>query len=104
MKTTIQYLPGTILTVLLAIVAKLISQYIPLHLISASVFALLIGMICNPITSKLMVFNSGIKFVSKQILRLSIILMGLTLSFSQVLSVGGYSLFVMVFTLFTAFG
>ena len=41
---------------------------------------------------------------SGPILKLAIILMGATLSFSQVLNVGKYSLFVMVFTLVTAFG
>ncbi|MEG2395054.1 MAG: putative sulfate exporter family transporter, partial [Ruthenibacterium sp.] len=49
-------------------------------------------------------FNSGIKLVSKKVLKLAIILMGITLSFTQVLSVGKYSLIVMCFTLATAFG
>lgn len=61
-------------------------------------------MILNPYISEFGFFKPGINFVSKQILRFSIILMGLTLSFSQVLQVGKYSLIVMVFTLFTAFG
>ena len=98
------YLAGIILTILLALTAKAVSSYIPMHLISASVFALLLGMLLNPIIKEISIFNSGIKFVSKKILKIAIVLMGLTLSFSQVLSVGGYSLIVMTFTLLTAFG
>lgn len=98
------YIAGIILTILLALTAKAVSTYIPMHLISASVFALLLGMLLNPIIKELTFFNSGIKFVSKKILKTAIVLMGLTLSFSQVLSVGGYSLIVMTFTLLTAFG
>jgi len=61
-------------------------------------------MLLNPIIREISIFNSGINFVSKKILKAGIVLMGLTLSFSQVLSVGGYSLIVMTFTLLTAFG
>ncbi len=104
MKVIKRYSGGVILTVILAIISMIVAGFIPMHLISASVFALIIGMILNPIITKYNIFSGGIKFVSKQILRLAIILMGLTLSFSQVVSVGGYSLIVMVFTLLTAFG
>lgn len=99
-----KYSYGVILTIILAIVARWISDFIPYHLISGSVFALLLGMILNPIIAKNEKFKSGISFVSKKILRLAIILMGLTLSFNQVVSVGKYSIIVMCFTLFTAFG
>lgn len=98
------YLAGIILTILLALTAKAISTYIPMHIISAGVFALILGMLLNPIIREISIFSLGINFVSKKILKTSIVLMGLTLSFSQVLSVGGYSLIVMTFTLMTAFG
>src|SRR6056297_1508779 len=98
------YLAGIILTILLALTAKAVSTYIPMLIISASVLALMLGMLLNPIIKEIYIFNKGIKFVSKKILKTGIVLMGLTLSFSQVLSVGGYSLIVMTFTLMTAFG
>ena len=104
MKEIKDYLAGIILTILLALTAKAVSTYIPMHIISASVFALILGMLLNPIIKEIYIFNKGIKFVSKKILKTGIVLMGLTLSFSQVLSVGGYSLIVMTFTLMTAFG
>ena len=104
MNTIAKLIPGIVVTILLAMVATFISGFVPYHLISGSVFALLIGMLLNPIVSKYSLVTKGIGFTSKQILRLAIILMGLTLSFTQVLLVGRYSLIVMVFTLFVAFG
>ena len=104
MKLIKKYASGIILTFILAYIGIFFSSFIPYNLISGSVFALLAGMILNPYISEFSFFKTGINFVSKQILRFSIILMGLTLSFSQVLQVGKYSLIVMVFTLFTAFG
>jgi len=76
----------------------------PSHIIGAGVFALLIGMLLNPMASKYNFLRNGFNFTSKKILRLAIILMGATLSFSQVVAVGKFSLVVMMFTLITAFG
>ncbi len=99
-----KFLPGLLLTALLASISTILAGLIPKNLISASVIALLLGMLLNPILSKHTLFQGGIHQASKQVLRLGIILMGLTLSFEQVISVGSYSLLVMVFTLITAFG
>ncbi|SNS30546.1 conserved hypothetical integral membrane protein [Anaerovirgula multivorans] len=95
---------GTLLTVILAVVSIFISQLIPYHLIGAGVFALLMGMLLNPVVSKYDMFEKGFNYTSKKVLRLAIILMGFTLNFSQVLEVGKFSLIVMMFTLITAFG
>ncbi|MEG0616640.1 MAG: putative sulfate exporter family transporter [Oscillospiraceae bacterium] len=104
MKLIKKYTAGIILTAILAAAANIISGFIPYKLISAGVFALLIGMLLNPIVAKRLCFKDGVKLVSKQVLRLAIVLMGITLSFTQVLEVGKYSIFVMCFTLATAFG
>lgn len=96
--------PGIILSVALALFSVIVSSFVSYHLISAGVFALLTGMALNPLTSKKESLKSGVGFVSKKILRLGIILMGATLSFTQVMQVGSFSLIVMMFTLFTAFG
>lgn len=98
-----KYSAGILLTIILSYVAIFISGLIPENLISAGVFSLILGMVINPIISKYDIFSKGMSFVSKKILRLAIVLMGATLSFSQVFQVGKYSLFVMIFTLFTAF-
>ncbi|WP_099205045.1 YeiH family protein [Scatolibacter rhodanostii] len=72
-------------------------------LVEPSIFALVIGMLLNKQVSRFSVLKPGIQFVSKYILRTAIVLLGLTLSFSQVFSVGKISLIVMSFTLFTSF-
>ena len=51
------YLAGIILTILLALTAKAISTYIPMHLISGSVLALMMGMLLNPIIKEISIFN-----------------------------------------------
>ncbi len=99
-----KYGAGLALAAALGFVANYISEFIPYHLISGGVFALLIGMLLNPLVSKYGLFQGGVGLVSKQVLRLAIILMGITLSFTQVFQVGKYSLIVMCFTLLTAFG
>lgn len=100
----LHYLPEILVTVLLAIAAKFLSSLIPNELISAGVFAMLVGMALHPLLTKMKFTFHGIQLVSKQVLKGAIILMGATLSFSQVLHVGKYSLIVMCFTLAAAFG
>lgn len=99
-----KYTPGIILTIILSYIAIAISSFIPNGIISPGVFALLIGMTLNPLISKYKKLEKGVGFTSKRILKMAIILMGASLSFSQVLEVGKYSLFVMIFTLAAAFG
>ncbi|OLS02100.1 YeiH family protein [Tissierella creatinophila] len=99
-----RYTPGILLTIILSYIAIFISSFVPKGLISPGVFSLLIGMTLNPFASKYDSLNKGVKFTSKGVLKIAIILMGATLSFTQVLQVGKYSLFVMMFTLVAAFG
>lgn len=81
-----------------------ISRMLPGDILSASVLALVLGMILNPVLRKVPQAKAGIEFVSKKVLKAGIILMGITLSFYQVLQVGRYALVMMCFTLLTAFG
>lgn len=103
MKKWIHYLPGVAFTAALAFICKWIAGFIPMHLISASVLALLIGMLLHPYVAQKKTLTVGFQFVSKKMLRVAIVLMGLGLSFQQVFSVGKYALFVMIFTLFSAY-
>lgn len=103
MNNSLDYIKGFFLSVFVAVMGIIISRYIPKNLISASVFALLIGMMLNPKISGIGGFDKGLKFVSKRVLKISIILMGFNLNITEVANVGKYSLFVMSFTLFTAF-
>ncbi len=100
-----KYPLGILISAALAVIGILLSSLIPKGLISGGVFALLIGMMINPlIMKKKEYFTSGLDFTSKKFLKLAIIFMGITLSFAQVVEVGKFSLIVMSFTLITAFG
>lgn len=52
MKSIKKYTSGIVLTFILAYIGILLSSFIPYHLISGSVFALLAGMILNPYISE----------------------------------------------------
>lgn len=96
-------IPGFGAACLLAYVARYIESLLPIHIIGASVIALLLGMLINSFCKPTWLAQ-GLKFTSKKILKLAIILLGASLSVNVILSVGKMSLMVMVFTLLTCFG
>ena len=98
-------LPGIGLSFLLAFVANLIEDILPIDFIGASVIALFLGILFNylrPIQDTNV--ESGVAFSSKRILKFAIILLGASLNIQTILAVGKISLLVMVFTLLAAFG
>ena len=100
-------LPGVVLALGIAVIAKLaeiLETNAGLHLIGASVIALFIGMAVNAYWKPTPTTAPGIKFTSKKILKFAIILLGASLNIRTVLTVGRFSLTVMVFTLATCFG
>lgn len=104
MKKIINYLPGFLIALLIAICARYIESLLPVPYIGASVMAIFIGMIINQIKKPNELIKVGLNFTSKRILKFSIILLGASLSIGTILNVGRLSLSVMVFTLLTAFG
>jgi len=98
------YLPGITLSILIAILAKVIEKLLPIHVIGASVIALFIGIFINSFKKPNALIMKGLKFTSKKILKFAIILLGASLSIGTILKVGKLSLSVMLFTLFTCFG
>lgn len=107
MKNIRKYLPGITLALAVAAVAKALETFeesMGLHFIGASVIALFIGMILNGFRKPTKITAPGIKFTSKKILKFAIILLGASLNIRTVLTVGKFSLTVMVFTLATCFG
>lgn len=107
MKNIRKYLPGITLALAVAAVAKALETFeesMGLHFIGASVIALFIGMILNSFRKPTKITAPGIKFTSKKILKFAIILLGASLNIRTVLTVGKFSLTVMVFTLATCFG
>lgn len=86
----------------IAIVANWIIDVFPQGYISASVIALFLGMLLNAFWPEK--WMKSLSKLTKLCLQIGIILMGASLSLGQVFEVGGYSLFVMCFTLISAFG
>ncbi len=95
---------GIILSGGIAASAYVISLVLPAGILGGTLIALLLGMLLNPLVCRYEVFDAGISWTSKIILRAGIILSGITLSFSQVLKAGRYALILMMFTLATTFG
>ena len=107
MKKIAKYLPGALMALVIAAAAKLLETWeasAGLHFIGASVIALFIGMLVNAFYKPNAVTQPGIRFTSKKILKFAIILLGASLNIRTVLTVGRFSLTVMVFTLATCFG
>lgn len=107
MKKIVSYLPGMAMALAIAAVAKVLENLekaAGLELIGASVIALFIGMLINAFYKPNAATAPGIKFTSKKILKFAIILLGASLNIRTVLTVGRFSLTVMVFTLATCFG
>jgi uncharacterized integral membrane protein (TIGR00698 family) len=100
----LKLLPGVLLSMAIAALAMWIESLLPIHLIGSAVIAMFIGMILNTFLGKADVLKPGIKLTSKKILKLAIIMLGLSLNIKTVLEVGGMSLAVMIFTLLTCFG
>lgn len=95
---------GIILSAIIAASAYIINELLPIDLLGSALIALLLGMILNPLISNYEGFNPGIDWTAKKVLRLGIILAGISLSFTQVVQAGKYALVLLVFTLVTAFG
>ncbi len=104
LKGTAKVIPGFFLAALIAFAARYIERILPVHLVGASVIALLAGMVINYFWQPTNLFKGGLKFTSKKVLKFAIILLGASLNIGVVLQIGKMSLLVMVFTLLTCFG
>ena len=103
-KKFVNVIPGFVIALGIAVIAKLLESLLPIHLIGASVIAMFIGMVINAFHQPGNMMAPGIKFTSKKILKFAIILLGASLNIATVLTVGRNSLLVMIFTLATCFG
>lgn len=102
--TTKKIIPGFAIALIIAVIAKVIEDFLPIKFIGASVIAMFIGMFINTFLTKENILSNGLKFTSKKVLKFAIILLGASLSIGTVLEVGRMSLMVMIFTLLTCFG
>lgn len=104
MKKYVELIPGVAAAFVLAFAAKGIESLIPVHVISAGVIAMFIGMIINLFRKPSATVAKGLKFTSKKLLKFAIILLGASLSVSTIVEVGKLTLSAMIFTFIICFG
>jgi uncharacterized integral membrane protein (TIGR00698 family) len=92
-------LPGLFLTFTIAAAAFEVRNLSGIAALSPLVIAIVLGMILHNTVGTPAAFKSGVTFGMRRILRLSIILLGLQLSLSQVVSVGILGLTIIALTL-----
>ncbi|SCT32654.1 YeiH family protein [Staphylococcus caeli] len=92
---------GLMMTLIIAMVATILGSKFPV--IGGAIFAIVIGIIINNLITIPKRYEAGIKFSSKKILHYSIIVLGFTLSFQSIGSIGWKSLPIILITLFAAF-
>ena len=97
----ITLLAGILLSLLIAVAGYTLGTAFPV--VGGAVFSILLGIIIASIWRRPEIFDSGIRFTSKYILQLAVILLGFEMSISSVLVVGKQSLWVILVTLSTAF-
>jgi uncharacterized integral membrane protein (TIGR00698 family) len=84
-------------------VSVLVEKLIPGGLLGASIIALFMGTIINSFFHPIWL-KPALKFTSKKILKVAIILLGASLSVNTIMSVGKMTFFVMIFTFAVCFG
>lgn len=92
---------GIVLSFLLALVASMLGDMLPI--VGGPVFGIMLGIILNNTLGKPDITSKGIMFTSKKILTWAIVVLGAGLSLTQVLETGLSSFSVTVFTLSAAF-
>ena len=91
---------GVLFVFLLAIPSWFLGKAFPL--IGSPVFGILLGMFVA-FWERPIALNEGIQYTSKKLLQYSIVLLGFEMNLFNVIRVGTQSLFIMLFTLSTAF-
>ena len=97
------FLLGVAICFAVAALSVLIERLVPGDLLGASIIALFMGTIINSFFHPDWM-KPALKFTSKKILKLAIILLGASLSVNVILSVGKMTFFVMIFTFAMCFG
>ena len=86
-----------------ALLSILLERLIPGELLGASIIALFMGTVINSFFHPKWI-KPALKFTSKRILKVAIILLGASLSINTIMSVGKMTFFVMIFTFAMCFG
>ena len=102
-KERLSFLSGVLICFAVAAASVLLEKLIPGELLGASIIALFLGTGINSFFHPKWI-QPALKFTSKKVLKLAIILLGASLSVSTILDVGKRTFFVMLFTFAVCFG
>ena len=102
-KTRGSFVLGVGICLAVAALSVWVERLIPGEIFGASIIALFMGTIINSFFHPKWI-QPALKFTSKRILKIAIILLGASLSINTILSVGKMTFFVMVFTFAMCFG
>ena len=102
-KERLSFALGIAICFAVAGVSVLAEGLIPGDILGASIIALFLGTIINSFFHPKWI-KPALKFTSKRILKLAIILLGASLSISTIMTVGKMTFFVMIFTFAVCFG
>ena len=97
------FILGVAICFAIAALSVLAEKMIPGELLGASIIALFMGTIINSFFHPAWM-KPALKFTSKKVLKVAIVLLGASLSVSTILSVGKMTFFVMLFTFAMCFG
>ena len=97
------FILGVTICFAVAALSVLAEKMIPGELLGASIIALFMGTIINSFFHPAWM-KPALKFTSKKVLKVAIVLLGASLSVSTILSVGKMTFFVMLFTFAMCFG
>lgn len=95
-----QLIPGLVLVFVIAVVATVLAGFLP-PTINGVILAILIGLIIKHTVSVPPQLAPGIQFALQKLLRVAIVLLGIRLSFLEVVRIGAQSVAIIV-TLMTA--
>lgn len=102
-KDRFMFILGVAICFGVAAVSVFLEEIIPGGLLGASIIALFMGTIINSFFHPDWI-KPALKFTSKRILKIAIILLGASLSINTIMSVGKMTFFVMLFTFAMCFG
>ena len=97
------FILGIVICMAVAILSVMLERLIPGELLGSSIIALFMGTIINSFFHPDWI-KPALKFTSKRILKVAIILLGASLSVGTIMSVGKMTFFVMIFTFAMCFG
>ena len=97
------FILGVGVCIIVAILSVMLEKLIPGDILGSSIIALFMGTIINSFFHPDWI-KPALKFTSKRILKLAIVLLGASLGVSTIMSVGKMTFFVMIFTFAMCFG